>query len=367
MKRRYAPPSLLRPWDCTQARCARIYPVRPLTEPTADRRTVRTESTMRRIGKLSPAGLIIWFALLVFIGCQSGQSKTVIGVVNQTPNLAVSLEGFKAGMAELGYIEGDNLIYIYRGPTDFDSLAAESERLLDQNVDLILALGTPASIAAKAAIQGTDIPVVFGPVYDPLKSGLVDDFLSPGGNLTGIRTGGHIAKIIELHLQIVPDTKHFFVPHNPADDASVQSLSELKRVTSGLGIDLTVAEVRTVEELSSALGRPPENVDSLFLLTSGFLLRNADRYMESAIANMLPISSANSGASNGMLVSYQIDQFELGKQASRMANKILLGTSPSDLPVELHEPVLGVNLLTAKALEVRVPDLVIQLAGLVVR
>lgn len=323
---------------------------------------------MSRLKKGLPAKLVIWFALLVaVIACQPNQTTTVIGVLNQTTILEAAFDGFKAGMSDLGYGTDRQIVYIYNGPTDYGGLTAESKRLLDHKVDLILALGTPASIAAKNATQGTDVPVVFGPVYDPLKSGLVDDFINPGGNMTGIRSGGQIAKIIELHLQIVPDTKRIYVLHNPVDDASVQSLNELQRVTSELGITLSVVEVANDDELSAALSKPPTDVDSIFLLTSGFLLRNVERFVDSAITNMLPISSASSSASNGLLLSYQTDQFELGRQASRIANKILLGTPPSELPVESYEPVLGVNLLTAQALDLYVPDLVIQLAGTIVR
>ena len=118
--------------------------------------------------------------LLTIMACQPGRSTAVIGVLSQTPALAVSLDGFKSGMSDLGYAKEDGIVYIYNGPTAFDALAIESKRLLDQNVNMVFALGTPAAIAAKNAIQGTDVPVVFGPVYDPLQSGLVRDLINPG-------------------------------------------------------------------------------------------------------------------------------------------------------------------------------------------
>ena len=305
--------------------------------------------------------------LLAILACQSGQSTYTIGVISQTSALADVLDGFKEGMFDLGYVEQQDVVYIYNGPTDFEELATESQRLLEQSVDLILALGTPAAIEAKRAVQGMDVPVIFAPVYDPVKSGLVQELRQPGGNVTGVRSGGRIAKILELHLEIAPDTSRIFVPHNPADNASVQSLAELRRESSALGIDLVVVEVATDTELSTAFREMPLDVDSIFLLTSGFLIRNSDRFMEAAIANMLPISSASSGTQSGLLLAYQSDQNEIGRQVSLMANKILLGTSPADLPVESSKPKLGVNLLTAKAINIQIPDFVLQLAEVVVR
>lgn len=305
--------------------------------------------------------------LLAILACQPGQPTYTIGVISQTSALTDVFDGFKEGMSDLGYAEQEDVVYIYDGPTDFKDLAAESQHLLEQSVDLILALGTPAAIEAKRAVQGTDVPVIFAPVYNPVKSGLVREILQPGGNVTGVRSGGRIAKILELHLIIAPDTSRIFVPHNPADNASIQSLAELRNESSALGIDLVVIEVITDAGLSTALRNIPKDVDSIFLLTSGFLIRNSDRFVEAAIANMLPISSSGSGAASGLLLAYQVDQPELGRQASRMANKILLGTSPSDLPVEWSEPKLGVNLLTAKAINIQIPDLVLQLAEIVIR
>lgn len=117
---------------------------------------------------------------MAIIACQSSRLTVVIGVLSQTRALPASLEGLKSGMSDLGYAKEDGIVYIYNGPTAFDALAIESKRLLDQNVNLVFALGTPAAIAAKNAIQGMDVPVVFGPVYDPLESGLVRDLINPG-------------------------------------------------------------------------------------------------------------------------------------------------------------------------------------------
>ena len=270
-------------------------------------------------------------------------------------------------MSDLGYVEGDNVDYLYSGTTDFEGLGPAIQRLIDRDVDLILALGTPAALAAQQGVEGTDVPVVFAPVYDPVKSGLVQSLVKPGGNLTGIGSGGRIAKVLEFHMAIVPDTSRIYVPHNPPDDASVQSLAELEIGAAALGIELVVVEVITPDELTAALDNVPKDVDAIFLLTSGLLIRHADEFAAAAIANGIPLSSAGSGASSGLLLGYQTDQIGVGRQASRLANKVLQGSSPSDLPVETAEAILSVNLKTGKEIGIEIPEEILQLSDLVVR
>ena len=157
---------------------------------------------------------------LVSVACQVGASTNpkavTIGVVNISPSLDPVLDGLRAGMAEAGYVEGENVTYVYAGATgNLQGLAPAAEALVENGVDLIVAIGTPSSIQAKRAIEGSGIPVIFVPVYDPVASGVVESLLRPGGNLTGIRAGGFVPKNLEWLLRIAPESKHLYVPHNP--------------------------------------------------------------------------------------------------------------------------------------------------------
>ena len=90
-------------------------------------------------------------------------------------------------MAEQGYLEGENITYIYEGPTGaIDLLPAATEHLIDEEVDLVISLTTPATFAAKEALANTEIPLLFVPTYDPVANGIVEGISAPGGNLTGI-------------------------------------------------------------------------------------------------------------------------------------------------------------------------------------
>lgn len=323
---------------------------------------------MRVFGKILAFRLMVPLAILLgIIACQPGQSTYSVGIISQTTLLASVIDGFKLDMSELGYVDGKNVNYLYTEPTEIDDIKAEIQRFMDQNVDLILALGTPAAREAKDAVAGTNVPVVFVPVFDPVRSGLVENLVKPGGNLTGIRTGGNIAKILEIQLAIDPYTDLIFVPHNPVDNASVQSLAELASGAADLGIELVVTEVSTDEELSAALADVPESTDFLFLLTSGFLLSRADKFVESALQNRISISSSSRGAKDGLLFGYETDRHQFGLQVSKLVNKILQGSSPADIPVETAESKLSVNLRVGAIIGVEIPQTILSLVELVVR
>src|SRR5512145_2630713 len=119
--------------------------------------------------------LLVGFLLLnlLLIACESAAPKTyTIGVINFARTLEGTVNAFKEGMTELGYVEGKNVTYIYEGPVNADKLDAVAQGLVAAKVDLILALTTPATKAAQKATVNTDIPVVFIPVTDPVGAGV---------------------------------------------------------------------------------------------------------------------------------------------------------------------------------------------------
>ena len=196
---------------------------------------------------VASALMAVTLAGLLLAACGTSRPDTfTIGVVNLSAGAEGALDGFKEGMAELGYVEGENVSYIYDGPVSAtDALEPAVQKLVENDVDLVLSLTTPAAIRAKRAVEGTDTPVVFLLVYDPVSSGIVDSLIKPGGNLTGIRAGGHMPKMMDWLQRVAPGTMRYFAPFNPQEPASVQALAELEKAAGPLGIELATPEVRT--------------------------------------------------------------------------------------------------------------------------
>jgi putative ABC transport system substrate-binding protein len=313
--------------------------------------------------------LVVSFVVLslLLVACAPRKSLT-IGIVNFSRTLDPTVEGFKEGMAELGYVEGESVTYIYddqvESITDLDPAIQD---LLGKDLDLILSLTTPASSKVKQAFAERDTPVVFPAVTDPVDSGLVDSLTHPGGNLTGIRTGGSIAKGLEWLLAIAPDTRRLFVPHNPEDSGSVQGLAELSEPAAALGLELVIAEVSTSDEFNAAMDAIPEDVDAIFVLPTGFLVPRIAKFVETAIAHKLPLMSVSPQCGAGALVCYGFDYRQMGKQAARLADQILQGAAPGDLPVETAEFFLSLNLQAAQAIGLDIPEDILEQADHIVR
>lgn len=307
---------------------------------------------------------------LPLIACGSPQSEEtfVIGVVNYVPVLSPALDGFKVEMSELGYVEGENLVYIYNGivGSDPDAVENEVENLLAQDVDLLFTIGNLPALAAKQAVEGTDISVVFTPIMYPVEEGVVDSVLHPGGNVTGVSNGRGTTKALEWLVTLTPDAKKVYLPYNPNDTVSVTVLGTLENTPSELGIELVLDEVYSVEEAVTAIENLPEDIDAIFRVPSPTLDPRNNELSQAAIARGIPMGS-NLLLNESVLVTYAADIFELGRQAARQADQIHRGMKPADLPVESAEFFLTINLKTAEMIDLNVSDDILEQADIIIR
>ena len=305
---------------------------------------------------------------LLLTGCGAAQKTYTIGMVNHAPSMVPVFEGFKAGMAELGYVEGKNVTYVSHGVigTDPKKIADDIKSLLDQKVDLLVTIGSPTTLPAEKAVEGTKTPIVFAPVIYPVDVGVVKSISRPGGSATGVQSGNTIAKALEWLLKIAPNTKKVYVPYNPKDQVSVLSVKTLQEAAPKLGVELALAEVGTPDELMAAVDTLPKDVQGAFLVTAPSLDPRLGEFAKAAAQQGLAVG-AYSHVEDTALVTYTSDTFLIGKQAARMADQVLRGIAPADLPVETAEYFLTINLKTAKVLNLDVPDDILRQAKTVIR
>jgi len=313
---------------------------------------------------------LITVALLIS-GCASPvETKTyTVGVVNLAPAFDPILEGFKTGMEEAGYIEGKNIEYIYAGPAaNPDALDVVIADLKSKHVDLVFSFGTLATLRAKEGLQGTDIPIIFGPVTDPVASGIITEIRRPGGNVTGIQTGNPTPKRLEWLIKIAPNIKRLYVFHNPDDNSSVQALDALMETGHTFNVELEVFEASTLDEIVDGLNKMPEDVDAIFVNASATFEKNNNEFVTVANARKLPLAApATANTWEGALTSFGHDNVPLGRQASRLADQILRGSKPSDLPVESAELFLSINLKTAEIIDLIISDEILRQADIIIR
>ncbi len=321
--------------------------------------------------RYSPIALVICLSLtsLLLTACGGAPpAKTyTIGVVNYYPVLEPALVDFKAQMAVLGYVEGRDVTYIYHGviENDLEMPGGEVKRLIDQKVDLLLTLGTRPTLAAKKASVGTTIPVVFAPVLNPVKEGIIESVTHPGGNVTGVQVIDGSPKALEWLLKFVPGTKLVYVPYHPEDRVAVMAIKPLPEAAARLGVELVLNEVRSPEEVMAAIETLPKDAAILFIPTPGLTSRMS-AVRKFAMARGIP-AGAYSLPPEDVLFTYGTNSADTGKQAAQLVDQILKGKKPADLLVKTAEFFLRINLQTATAVGLDIPDGLLRQADMVLR
>lgn len=241
--------------------------------------------------------------------------------------------------------------------------------LAARNVSAIYAASAVArTMVAKMAMQATrSIPIVFAGGNDPVAMGLVASLARPGGNVTGlaIGTGPEIlGKRLELLKDIVPSAKTFSVVTFGGGETEA-----LQKAAAGLKLQLVLSEVNNVEQLEEAYVRMKrERVDGLVVASLGFLGTQIPRLVAYAAERRLPaVYPFPEAIDAGGLAFFGIDFLDLNRRAAEYVDRILRGARPADLPVELPRKFeVVVNLKTARALGLRIPDTVLLRADRVV-
>jgi len=204
-------------------------------------------------------------------------------------------------------------------------------------------------------------------LFDPVKAGIIKTLSHPGGNFTGIQLRGSVPKALEWLLSVVPATKHLFVPVRFDTEATKMSLADLKKTARSLGLQVTIAEVKNGKELEAALGAIPEGVDAIFLVNSIFISTHSKEIGAAAIQHKLPTAASLGKCEEGVMISYSARHQQVGKQASRLAYHILRGEEAGDIPAEIVDYSLCVNLKTAREINTALPDTILTEADEIIR
>jgi putative ABC transport system substrate-binding protein len=312
--------------------------------------------------------LVLIGLLLTACGRPAPVNTYTIGVVNYVSVLEPVLEGFKARMAELGYVEGQNITYLYRGVLAADSevITHEIHSLLNHKIDLFLTLGTLPTLTAKHVLEVTNIPLVFAPVINPVEEGIVKSITHPGGNITGIQNGNTLPKSLGWLHKMVPQVKKIYVFYHPQDRVALTAVKTFPGIAAALGFELILDEVQSRQDAIVAIERLPK--DAAIFLVPAPRLEPLAAMIEAAVAHGIAVAAQNPRyIQGGVLVAYAPDPTGTGKQAARLVDQIFKGTRPADLPVETAEYSLHINLRSANLIGLHIPDEILRQAHHVTR
>jgi putative ABC transport system substrate-binding protein len=285
-----------------------------------------------------------------------------LGIANAS-SWASQIAALRRGLHELGYEEGKNLVIEYRwADEDFDRLPKLAAELVSVKVDLIVTHGTPGSRAAKEAT--TTIPIVMAAVGDPVRSGLVTSLPRPGGNLTGnsILEFDLAFKRLQLVKEVVPNTSRvglFEVPGTQIGAGAEAAARDVDNAAASLGMRVHRFGIREPNDLTSAFATMvKERTDALIVRLDATLVVHFGEIARLAVQYRLPtVGSAKQFVEAGGLFAYGVNVDETYRHAAVYVDKILRGAKPADLPIEQPTKyVLAVNLKTAKALGLTIPQ-----------
>jgi len=285
----------------------------------------------------------------------------VIGFLNtQSPDVfSYLVTGFRKGLRETGYVEGENLGIEYRwAENQYDRLPALAADLARQRVAVLAALGSAAAQAAKAAT--TTVPIVFAVGQDPVRFGLVASLARPGGNLTGVNffSTELAAKRLELLRELVPGAVRVAVLVNPANPNTETILRDVEAAARAMGLQIQVCNAGTIDEIDAGFATfARERPDALIIAPDPFFLARRVQLVLLAASNKIPTTyTVRNYVEAGGLVSYGASFTDAARQVGVYTGRILKGVKPSDLPVvQSTKFELVINAQAARVLGLTVP------------
>ena len=284
---------------------------------------------------------------------------------------AARLAGFRKGLSEAGYAEGQNVTVEYHWlEGHYERLPALLAEVVRRRVAAIAALDTNCALPAKA--ETTTIPIVFAVGEDPVALGLVANLAHPGGNATGINffTLEVNAKRLGLMHELLPKATRFAVLLNPASAASSKdTLKTVKEAAHALGLEMLFLNASTPAEIDAAFAAlARERAEALFVSGDGFFTSRAVQLATLAVRDRIPASySAREMVEAGLLMSYGTPFVDTWRQAGIYTGSILKGAKSADLPVlQSTKFEFVLNLQTARSLGLDIPPMLLARADEVI-
>lgn len=328
---------------------------------------------MKMYGK--PILVLILSALLIAMsaGCagseqadsQSGEEKVVnVGIVQYVEHVALdsARQGFIDALADNGYVDGDNIaIDLQNAQADQSNLSTISDRFVSNNVDLVLAIATPATQAI--AGKTTDIPILGTAVTDYVAARLVDSNDAPGGNVSGTTDMNPIKEQIDLLVKLVPDAKTVGVLYTSSEDNSILQAGIAKEAIEKLGLKYVEVTVTNSNDVQQATQSIVDQCDAIYIPTDNVFASAMPVVHGVTSQSKTPVICGESGmVDSGGLATLGINYYDLGYQTGLMGIKILKGEAePASMPIEASTKFdFAINGTVAEEIGITIPDDLLQ-------
>jgi len=303
-------------------------------------------------------------------GLGASATPRVVAMVRLTAVDDNTVASFQAAMSKLGYQAGQQVTYLDAPPAgSVDKLEGIIRHHLDKKPDLFLVSSTPATLAVNRLTEASgQPPVIFAPVNDPLAAGIVADLQHPGGHITGIRLPLGDDLRLQWLTRIAPQAKRVFLPYSADDKSALKSVEQVTAVATKLGLQLVPQPIPVGGSVSATIATMPRDVEAIFLPRDSRVEAAIAEFVAVAAQRRLPIAAPSLiQVEAGALFSYGFVHRDIGRQAARLADQIFKGIAAGDLPVEMAESSLSINLVTARQLGIAIPDDILHQAENIIR
>lgn len=291
--------------------------------------------------KFSVVVLFVISIMSVLVGCSPSSSKVsasnnrdfTIGIVQLAdhPALDDARKGFEDGLKELNV---NTQIKYQNAQGDIPTTLSISQKFVNDNMDLIYTIATPAAQSAKQVAK--NIPVLFSAVTDPVEAELVNSMENPGENITGTSDLSPMDRQIQIFKDLNKAIKKIGIIYSTSEPNSEIQVREAKKIAKELELEIIDIGISNINDIPLALESIVKKVDGLYTITDNMVASSISIVAKKATENnLITVGAEESHVKGGILITDGISYYELGKQTARMAKEILVdGKSPSEIPVE---------------------------------
>lgn len=288
------------------------------------------------------------------------EGNFVIGILQFMEHQALddTRAGILDAMESEGLVQGSNLKLIYENALgDHTACHLIADYFVQEDVDLIIAIATPAAHAAANAVQFRDIPVIFAAVTEPQAAGIVDNWEKPGVSVTGVSDLTPVRALMEMSLEIMPDTENIGVVYNDEEINSVVQVKLSINAAHDLGVNIVEAVANHRDEVTPAAEGLVGQVDVIWIPTDNLVLEAFDSIYQVMTESRVPVIGASTQfAAQGAICATGFEYYDLGIQAGVMVVETLMGADPALTPVQQPTDILiAINLKAAETIGYKIP------------
>ena len=326
------------------------------------------DDRMKASKLLKFVGVGMVFSSFLFACSHKDSDVKTIGVLQYMEHgaLDAAYEGFIAGFAEEGYIEGENIkIDLKNAQGDLTTAQTIANQYVSDDVDMMFAIATQAVQSAYNATK--DIPILMTAVTDPVEAGVVKDWNQSGTNVTGTSDLTPVAKQMELITELVPEAKTVGVIYTTSEVNSEVQVKMAEEAASNLGLQVIRVGVTTVNDIPQAVASVIDKVDAMYAPTDNLIASSMPVLWNACLDKKVPIvAGVDTMVIDGGIATEGIDYYQLGYETGLMAAQVLEGKDPSTMPINtLQNTTLIVNQKNAEAIGLSIPDSILKGAEII--